>query len=78
MVNFTVFHLLPDRMSKRGLDSGEEGSAEECTLGGQSCSGSLLMYKDGVLEWIVFNRPGVAGAVLQTALSLSHSLSDGL
>ena len=26
----------------------------------------------------IINRPGVAGAVLQTALAFSHSVSDGL
>ena len=33
------------------------------------------------VEWEimhVFNRPGVAGAVLQTPLSLNNSVSDGL
>ena len=36
--NFIMFDLFPEWMSRRGLDSGEEGSAEERTLGRESYS----------------------------------------
>ena len=33
---------------------------------------------EAMLRFVVFNRPGVTGAVLQTASPLINSLSDGL
>ena len=32
----------------------------------------MVLYQDEIIT--IFNRPGVAGAVLQTALSLSHAV----